>query len=64
MAGDRDRDAVLAALGSLGWPIVLGGLASGLFYGAVFQGLIDSELVRRYFASHPVSFVATGSRRN
>jgi biopolymer transport protein ExbB/TolQ len=57
---DRDRDSMLTMLGSLGWPLMLGLAASGLFYGAIYQGMIGSDFVHRYFASHPVSLVATG----
>ncbi len=51
---------MVAMLGSLGWPLILGLSACTLFYGAYHQGLLGSEFVYRYFASHPVSYFATG----
>ena len=46
-------------LRSLGWPLVIGLGASALFYAALYQGVIDSAMARRYFAGHPVSICAT-----
>lgn len=60
MPPHRDRNSVLAMLGNLGWPLILGMVASTVFYGAMYQGILDSAFVRRYFAAHPVSFFATG----
>ncbi len=51
---------MVAMLGSLGWPLILGISACTIFYTAVFQGPFESEFIRRYFASHPVSYAATG----
>ncbi len=50
---------MVAMLGSLGWPLILGLSACTAFYGAYYQGLLGSEFVYRYFATHPVSYVAT-----
>ncbi|MDY0164960.1 MAG: MotA/TolQ/ExbB proton channel family protein [Thermoguttaceae bacterium] len=41
-------------------PILWGLTAAAGFYGLVHGGLIDHPLVQRYFASHPVEYVATG----
>lgn len=60
MSRDRERRTVLGMLGSLGWPLLLGLTACTLFYAAVHQGLLGSDFIRRYFATHPVSVVATG----
>jgi biopolymer transport protein ExbB/TolQ len=57
---DRDRHTVWGMLGSLGWPLLLGLTACTLFYGAMYQGILGSDFFQRYFATHPVSFVATG----
>ena len=57
---DRERNSMVAMLGSLGWPLILGLSACTLFYAAIFQGLLGSEFMRRYFATHPVAFAATG----
>ena len=55
----RERNSMVAMLGSLGWPLILGLSACTAFYGAYYQGLLGSEFVYRYFATHPVSYVAT-----
>ena len=60
MTRDRERNSMAAMLGSLGWPLILGLSACTLFYAAIFQGLLGSEFMRRYFATHPVAFAATG----
>ncbi len=41
-------------------PILWGGVASGVFYGLIHQGVIQHPLAERYFASHPVEYVETG----
>jgi len=40
-------------------PILWGILASTGFYGLVRSGVLAGQLVQRYFASHPVEYVAT-----
>ena len=60
MTRDRERNSMVAMLGSLGWPLIVGLSACTLFYAAVHQGLLGSDFVHRYFATHPVSYVATG----
>ena len=40
-------------------PILWGGLATVVFYALIRKGLIAGEFVERYFASHPVEYVAT-----
>jgi len=42
----------------LRWPLVWGGLASLGFYMLVHNGVLSGELVHRYFASHPVEYLA------
>lgn len=46
-------------IGGFGWPVVVGLAACTVFYAAVFQGLLNSEFIHRYFATHPVSYAAT-----
>ncbi len=41
-------------------PILWGLLAAAGFYGLIHGGLIDHPLLQRYFASHPVEYVAAG----
>ncbi|MCH8924050.1 MAG: MotA/TolQ/ExbB proton channel family protein [Planctomycetes bacterium] len=40
-------------------PVLWGGLATVVFYALIRKGLIGGEFVQRYFASHPVEYVAT-----
>lgn len=40
-------------------PILWGALAAAGFYGLIHAGIISGRLVERYFASHPVEYVAT-----
>ena len=39
--------------------IVLGGILSLAFYGAIHQGWIQQPLVVRYFAGHPIEYITT-----
>ena len=59
MSGSPDRNSLRNAIASLGWPLILGFAASSLFYTLLFKGPLTSPLMRRYFATHPVSYVAT-----
>lgn len=38
-------------------PILWGAVACGAFYGLLSAGVLESEFVRKYFASHPVEYV-------
>ena len=40
-------------------PILWGALASAAFYGLIRADLLTGQFVQRYFASHPVEYVAT-----
>ncbi len=44
---------------SMFWPVTWGILATAGFYAAVHFSPIKSELITRYFASHPVEYVTT-----
>jgi biopolymer transport protein ExbB/TolQ len=51
---------------STGWmsaifqsPVLWGGLLAGGFYALIYGGPLDFELVRRYFANHPVEIMET-----
>ena len=39
--------------------IVLGGILSLLFYGAIHYGWIQQPLILRYFARHPIEYIST-----
>jgi biopolymer transport protein ExbB/TolQ len=56
---NRERNALFVILSNLGWPLLLGAAASSIFYTLIFQGPLNVPLVHRYFATHPVAFVAT-----
>ncbi len=40
------------------WPVLWGSLASMGFYALVQKGVLRGEFVHRYFASHPVEYIA------
>jgi len=56
----KERNALFVILGNLGWPLLLGAAASSIFYALIFRGSLNIPLVHRYFATHPVAYVATG----
>lgn len=60
MSRSKSRNSLVVIFGSLGWPLVVGISACSLFYAGVYRGPWDHELLRRYVAVHPVSFIATG----
>ena len=39
--------------------LILGGILSAVFYGAIHKGWIQHPLVVRYFANHPIEYVIT-----
>lgn len=48
------------SLSSIGWPVLLGSSVSVGFYVMVFNGPLNTPLFARYFAGHPVAYIATG----
>lgn len=46
-------------LGSLGWPLALGGGLTVGFYALMYRGPLDLPLIHRYFAGHPINMVET-----
>ena len=46
-------------MGSLGWPICIGTFLGIGFYAILLKGSLEAPLLERYFASHPVAYVAT-----
>ncbi|MEE2990608.1 MAG: MotA/TolQ/ExbB proton channel family protein [Planctomycetota bacterium] len=46
-------------MGSLGWPICIGTSLGIGFYAILLKGPLEAPLLERYFASHPVAYVAT-----
>jgi biopolymer transport protein ExbB/TolQ len=54
-----DKSFSSVALETIGWPVLWGSLACGAFYLLIFNHIIETPLVTRYFASHPVLYVET-----
>jgi len=59
VARQTNRRSVLSSLNDLGWPLIVGLAACSMFYVLVYQGPLNTEVMHRYFAAHPVSFCAT-----
>ena len=59
MQNKDQRRSLAAALGSLGWPLVVGLGTCGVFYAMLLNGPLANPTLQRYFASHPVSYTAT-----
>jgi len=55
-----ERNAFLAILTHLGWPLLLGAASCSLFYALVYRGPLNLPAVHRYFAAHPVLVIETG----
>ncbi len=60
MSRPNQRSSVLGILGSLGWPIFLGGWTTALLYMLMFKGPLNYPILHRYLAGHPVTYVETG----
>ncbi len=60
VSGDSKRNSIVAILGSLGWPLILGISASIGFFALIEAGTITHPLVVKYCTGHPVSYVTTG----
>ena len=57
--GDRKSTSLLAALGGLGWPLLVGLALTSVFYALVFRGPLNTAIIHRYFSCHPVLVVET-----
>jgi biopolymer transport protein ExbB/TolQ len=55
-----ERNAFLAILTHLGWPLLLGAASCSVFYVLVYRGPLNLPAMHRYFASHPVLIIETG----
>ncbi|MCA9203471.1 MAG: MotA/TolQ/ExbB proton channel family protein [Planctomycetales bacterium] len=60
MSTPKSKNRWVDLFGSLGWPVLLGAAASVVFYALLFRGPLNIDIVRRYFASHPVAYFETG----
>jgi hypothetical protein len=56
VARNHGRNPVLAILGNLGWPLLLGLAAWVGFYALLKQGLLGGDWLVRYFAGHWVEY--------
>jgi len=56
----QNRNAFLAILAHLGWPLLLGAALCSVFYVLVYRGPLNLPSVHRYFAAHPVLIIETG----
>lgn len=57
MAERASRSVSLAALGSMGWPVFLGGWATAFYFLLVFRGPLRHEFLLRYTAGHPINMI-------
>jgi biopolymer transport protein ExbB/TolQ len=55
-----ERNAFLAILAHLGWPLLLGAASCSVFYVLVYRGPLNLPAMHRYFAAHPVLIIETG----
>jgi biopolymer transport protein ExbB/TolQ len=53
------RGTLAAIVSNLGWPILLGGGMCGAFFALLFQGPLNTPLMIRYFAGHPINMTTT-----
>ncbi len=60
MSKHQNRNAFLAILAHLGWPLLLGAASCSVFYVLVHRGPLNLPTVHRYFAAHPVLIIETG----
>ena len=60
MSKHDERNAFLAILAHLGWPLLLGAASCSVFYVLVYRGPLNLPEMHRYFTAHPVLFIETG----
>jgi biopolymer transport protein ExbB/TolQ len=60
VARSENRNSFGSMLGSLAWPLILGGAATAGFYALIYYGPLDHPLAHRYFAGHPINKIETG----
>lgn len=60
MSRRKERNTLVAIVGGLGWPLLIGAAVSSVFYALIYRGPLDLPLMHRYFASHPVLICETG----
>lgn len=60
MSRPNERSSILAVMGSLGWPLVFGLSAWGVFTALIFKGPLNTPTFHRYFTAHPVFYFESG----
>ena len=60
VARKEKRKGLFASLGSLGWPIFIGGWATGIYFLLVLRGPLHYDFLLRYTASHPINMTEVG----
>lgn len=59
MSKPKSKSFLSIVIESLGWPLFWGISATAAFYLLIGFGVIQNELVSRYFAGHPVEYIET-----
>ena len=57
MENHKSRNFFLVVLSNLGWPLFWGLSLWVCFYALIYRGVIPYQIVRRYFAGHPVEYI-------
>jgi len=53
----QSKSFIAVIFDTVGWPLLMGMATCFGFYFLIRRGIIESELVNRYFATHPVEYV-------
>ena len=59
MAKSKKQNNDSVSLAIMKWPVLWGGVVTAAFYMAISAGHLQHPLITRYFASHPVEYIAT-----
>lgn len=59
MSQRQERSTGSVILASLGWPVIFGLSATVFFYVLLHRGPLNTPLMHRYFAGHPVCYAET-----
>ena len=59
MTRKESRGNMAAMISNLGWPILLGAALCSVFLALLYQGPLNTPLMMRYFAGHPINLCTT-----
>ena len=59
MSKDRRKSIATIILENMGWPVFWGVILTVGFYSLLRTGIVENQLLERYFASHPVQYFET-----